>query len=598
MTTRMPRRLLALYAAALLLLSACASPGGPEDRGASTDAGSHLLTLSTWSSYNRFLELLGKECPDIELGFLPYAGANQTGYSWAQMRGDDIPDIFITTQILNQELAEERLADLSGYSFINRFPTPILDQVSISGGIYLLPVNYAMYGTFYNQTLMEEHGWEVPENFAELEALCAKIREAGLIPGVLGTQLTGNPFSAVFNLAKTGWLTTPEGMAWERDFLAGDAPAAGMWEETMAHVQRLIDIGMFQTDPEDRNNPDMLLDYLGNRKSVFFTSVMTVNITELPDTGDKLGIMPYIGEDGSKNVYMYSPISFIGLSRHLTEPGNEEKLEKALRLLSLLFSEEGQAAFISAETPCVLSVLNNTALPEDSLIYDAQQALWEGRAFPMTYAGWENVLADIGQAYKEWFRGENGMDGPGCIARMDALQQSALAQSGHLYFCESTADFTLEETGALVGRVLGSAAGADAAMVPIGTFYKEGPSLRACVTGKLYAGKINTDTSTTVLPAFDGKYAVLSMTGAQAKELAQAGFDKEGDGRPFPYVLSVRGGGELEDSQTYQVAFPMDSYTGETAEACAAEVREGSLRNFLREYLEKQKMVSPDDSWE
>jgi len=37
---------------------------------------------------------------------------------------------------------------------------------------------------------------------------------------------------------------------------------------------------------------------------------------------------------------------------------------------------------------------------------------------------------------------------------------------------------------------------------------------------------------------------------------------------------------------------------GETAEACAAEVREGSLRNFLREYLEKQKMVSPDDSWE
>ena len=99
MTTRMPRRLLALYAAALLLLSACASPGGPEDRGASTDAGSHLLTLSTWSSYNRFLELLGKECPDIELGFLPYAGANQTGYSWAQMRGDDIPDIIITTPI-------------------------------------------------------------------------------------------------------------------------------------------------------------------------------------------------------------------------------------------------------------------------------------------------------------------------------------------------------------------------------------------------------------------------------------------------------------------------------------------------------------------
>ena len=43
---------------------------------------------------------------------------------------------------------------------------------------------------------------------------------------------------------------------------------------------------------------------------------------------------------------MYSPSSYIGISRRLTEPGNEKKLENAVKLLSLLFSEEGQAAFI------------------------------------------------------------------------------------------------------------------------------------------------------------------------------------------------------------------------------------------------------------
>ena len=36
---------------------------------------------------------------------------------------------------------------------------------------------------YYNQTLMEEHGWAVPSNFAELEELCGEIRQAGLIPG-------------------------------------------------------------------------------------------------------------------------------------------------------------------------------------------------------------------------------------------------------------------------------------------------------------------------------------------------------------------------------------------------------------------------------
>ena len=54
---------------------------------------------------------------------------------------------------------------------------------------------------------MEERGWELPTDFAGLESLCGEIREAGLLPGVVGTQLTGGPFSTVFNLAKTSWLT-------------------------------------------------------------------------------------------------------------------------------------------------------------------------------------------------------------------------------------------------------------------------------------------------------------------------------------------------------------------------------------------------------
>ena len=160
--------------------------------GGSADGGA--LTWGTWGSYGRhkaFLDLLEQTHPDIALEFISYTGGNSTGYSWIQMRADDIPDIFITSQILDPELAKERLADLSGYDFVNSFSTAILDQVSIDGGIYLLPVSNSVYGIYYNKTLMEEYGWELPTNFAELESLCGEIREAGLLPGVVGTQLTG-----------------------------------------------------------------------------------------------------------------------------------------------------------------------------------------------------------------------------------------------------------------------------------------------------------------------------------------------------------------------------------------------------------------------
>ena len=463
----------------------------------------------------------------------------------------------------------------------------------MDGGIYLLPVNYGMYGIFYNQTLMEERGWQVPQNFAELEALCGEIREAGLIPGVLGTQLTGNAFSTVFNLAKTDWLTTPEGVAWESRFLLGEADAAGMWEGTMDYVRRYMDIGMFTTDPEDRNNPDIILDYLGNRRAVFCTAVMTVNITEFPETGDKIGMMPFISEDGSKNIYMYNPTSYIGISRRLTEPGNEEKLQQAVQLLSLLYSPEGQEAFLTEETPCVLSVLESGRLSPEALVYDAQRAMWEGRAFPMTYAGWEGILSDVGQAFKEWLRGEGAMDGPACIERMDALQRDCLSQAGTVDFCQAEADFTLEETGALLGKALGQAADADAVLVSVGTFYQEGTALRACVTGRLYQGGINTEIVSTILPAYSGEYAAAEATGAEIKALAQSGFDAAGDGKGFPYVLVTRGDRELEDDAVYRVALLVGGYTEETAERLHIDTVECQLQAALRAYLTEQGTVSP-----
>lgn len=588
------RRLLALSAAALLLLSACT----PADKTPDAASGGDTLTWFTWSGFDRFLELAARTYPDIELTFSAYAGGNRTGYSWAQMRGDDIPDFFITTQILDEELAKERLVDLSGYDFVSNFSTSLLDQVAIDGGIYLLPVTNAMYGIYYNKTLMEEHGWQVPSNFAELEALCGQIKAAGLIPGVIGTELTGNAFSAVFNLAKTSWLTTPEGAAWERDFLAGNASAAGTWEDTMDYIQSYVDIGMFGTDPENQSNTPLVQDYLGGRKAVFCTAAWLPSFTRL-DSGDELGMMPYISRDGSKNIYMYSPSTYIGISQRLTQPGSEEKLEKALRLLSLLYSPEGQAAFLTENAPCLLGVLDSNAVPEGSLIYDAQQALREGRAFPMTYAHWEDVLSDMGHAYRDWFRGENGMDGDKCIARMDELQRSSLSSHDMVYFCESTADFTVEETARLVGKALGSAAGTDAAMIPYTETYKAGVRLSGGVTGKLYQERINADVANTIAPAAAVECAVLTMTGAQAKALAGAGFDLAGDGAPYPYALITKGGGELEDGTVYQVAFLTGSYTEETGQEYSAQVEKGSFQSILREWLAEQKTVSPDGNpWE
>ncbi len=587
-----------------ILLTGCGD-SKPSDSDSPDD--SDALTWGTLTKYEAdksFFELLNKTYPEIALDFISYKGANRTGYSWAQMRADDIPDIFRTSQLIDRDLAKERLVDLSGYDFIGECSTSLLDQCSIDGGIYMLPTNISVYGIFYNKTLMEENGWEIPENFAELEALCAEIREAGLIPGVIPAEVTGHEFSAVFNLAKTDWLTTPDGQKWEQNFISGSASAEGMWEGTMDYVQKYIDIGMFTPDPDDRDWRTLFNEYLGERKAVFITMSATVSSTTLPN-GDELGIMPYIGQDGSKNIYMYMASEYFGISKRLTEPGNEKKLENALKLLSLLYSEEGQATLINADNPCLMSVRDSAKLDKSSMIYDVQQAIREGHAFHMTYVNWDGVLGDMGQAYKEWIRGENDMDGAKCIARMDELQTGYLENRDNFYFCESTADFTLEQTARLIGKALGNAVNADAVIVPLGEF-RNGVEISSGVSGKLYKGRINTDVATTILPGSNKGYAMMTMTGAQAKELVKNGFKvekKENDEvvgtETFTYILVTKGGKELDDSASYQVAFLPGGYTEETARTYNAETKEDSIMTFVLDWLEEQKVVSPDGNpWE
>lgn len=111
------RRLAALAASAVLLLSSCA----PEQNTPVTQPDGDALTWASWYGYDNFLSLAARTYPDIRLEPTAFAGANRTGYSWAQMRGDDIPDIFITSQILDEELAKERLVDLSSYDFVSNF---------------------------------------------------------------------------------------------------------------------------------------------------------------------------------------------------------------------------------------------------------------------------------------------------------------------------------------------------------------------------------------------------------------------------------------------------------------------------------------------
>lgn len=76
--------------------------------------------------------------------------------------------------------------DLTAYAEENgwndTFSSGALNLCTLSGQLCGYPTSYNVLGVYYNKTIFEECGIEVPTTFEEFEAACATLKEAGYVP--------------------------------------------------------------------------------------------------------------------------------------------------------------------------------------------------------------------------------------------------------------------------------------------------------------------------------------------------------------------------------------------------------------------------------
>ena len=597
---RMTKRILCAVLAAAMLLALCACGSTPEPEPVDS-----TLTVDVYNTGERFLPFFAYAkslYPDMELSITTFRGANGSEYSNNELEHGNQGDIYFTSRNECKDAAcRENLVDLSGYEFVNKLSQSILNTISMDGEIYLLPIQNTVYGIAYNKTLLKEMGAELPRNFEDLAALKEKCDERGIKLCVMSGKLPGGLFQVVTNIAQTVFLDTPEGAAWEKAFLAGEEVDYSVWDETLAYMQKLIDIGFFELVEENPLSTSVENGlYSGN--TLFAISQSAFNPDGGKDvTDDEFGLMPFISEDGSANYYIYNPGSFIGISKRLLEEGNEEKLANALKLLELYATELGQQALnYNAE---VFPILRDATVDASSALYDAYNASLEGRMVRLKYTTWNEygLITPVGDALKNWVLGEgNGQD---ITAAMKEIRQQAKEQGGAPVYCTCAEDLTLEESARIVGGVYAKIAGTDVALMSLGAThtgdlkeYEIGGKTCSIaglnvnpygVNGVFYAGNITQEDSWVPLPGTysnTNSIAILHLTGAKLKELVKTGFDQYGDGNTFPYVLSTRGGKTLDDNTVYEVATVPGNYTEALAEQGSVELIDVS--NFLNVFTE------------
>lgn len=271
----------------------------------------------------------------------------------------------------------DHLLDMSAYPFTDSFTDQRLREVTDDGHIYMLPLYYSVLGITYNKTLLDEHGWTLPTSLEELEALAPQVEAAGCQLALDQVQFPGYGFQYLFNILSAGYANTIEGRKWQNSFLAGEENAldnADLVAQSQ-DIQRWRDVGMlnFSGDPDsDTSTRAAFLE--GN------TLFMIGNLTSVSpeESSDEFGFMPYLSENGTENTYVANVTKFVGLNKHLADPGNEQKLEDALHVMEVICTVDGMRALSVNMGADVLVPLKDFVIPEESVYKPIEQALNEG----------------------------------------------------------------------------------------------------------------------------------------------------------------------------------------------------------------------------
>ncbi len=507
---------------------------------------------------SNFVALVNEKYPEINLEFIPYNGQNTTAYTQASLNTGYAADIYCaTTYSPDVDDLSDKLLDLSGYTFTDNYVKSRLHEISDRGTVYLLPALYSCLGIVYNRAILEKEGWSLPQSLNDMAELKKKAEAKGYQFSLTQMQYPGNGFQYMCNIADTDYLSTMDGRAWQRAFLRGEATLADSPEmlQCFQTIEKWRDLGLLNASGDARLVSDVR-DEMAEGNTLFMLGASNDFTRYGEDVANMFGLMPYLSEDGTQNVYILSTQRYYGLSKRLAEPGSEQKLEDALHVMELLSTPEGLTSLYASEQNVSMFPLKDTSVQSSNHSDDeALLALVNaGYTAPFIYSGWENIVVGCGQKMFDFMRGDCSIED---VVQYIDDNQYRITQQQPETFTTVAEVINTEDCARFVGAAFGEAVNADAALISLNAYYgilNDSRLNPSGVSGALFPMPITDQEITTILPTgWTENISTVTLTGARIKELAQTGYEIPAFGAVYPYVLETKGDQPLEDDQTYTV---------------------------------------------
>ena len=549
-----------------------------------------LITLGNGEAYYTRLAEMIKEKLDIDVEFVYHNSCDSSSMTKLYFTNQDLPaDIVFTSSKTDDALLKDSCVDLLSRSSVTSAytQTTLTNCTTADGAIYQLPISSKLIGITYNETLLNEMGWELPQTFSDMVELKAKCDEAGIKFAVTDGAATGHGFNLLFHLMGAQWLSMSDGTSWFEEFRSG-AKSVDEFMEASDYFKRWTEAGLwgvFHTWDWQGSK-----EFMETRALFWFNILNSVDHYDGPeydDEGNETGkelhdtykTIPWISEDGTNNCYTYYDNCWVYVNKDLEAPEKSEKLQKVLQILKFMTSDEATALVSGISKDSYVSV-NNYEMSGDRLYAVYNESIKTGFIQPWYYNSFDtNSIVITGEVINRYIAGEGSFED--IFATLEKCNDENLNQETEILAefpegldYENTAKLTAIAAAEAINKTLqenGIDDGVDVTIAPYATGENPLPAWRGAsvCNSVVYKGTLEVGMSSTIFPNGAINPCAIRMTGAEIKAITEPGFDPsdrftdketgkstfdaENYG-PYPYVCLVKDGQALEDDAEYLVA--------------------------------------------
>ena len=549
-----------------------------------------LINLGNSESYYRALAEKITENLGIEVEFVYQICYNSSDMSRLYFKNNDLPaDIVFTASKTDDELLKDSCVDILSYSSVSSLFTAktVEECTTENGAIYQLPVSSKLIGITYNETLLNEMGWDVPENYSDMLDLKAKCDAAGIKFAVTDGVATGHGFNLLFHLMGVQWLSTPDGTEWFEGFLEG-TKSIDEFSEHCEYFKKWTEAGLwgsFHTQDWGGSTE------FSQTRALFWFSILNSSTgydgPEYDDNGNATGrelhdtykTIPWISENGDNNCYTYYDNCWVYVNKDLEAADKSDKLQKVFKIIEYMCSDE-ITQLVSESGKDTYVAVNSYDIGDDRLYSAYNEKIKTGFVQPWYYNYFDtDSIVGTGEVINAYIAGTGSFENIFTVLntnnqnRLNA-ETDALAEFPDGLGYEDTAKLVALAAATALDMTLEANGKSERVEVTIAP-YTPGPNLlppwksASVCNSVVYKGKLETGAANTVLAQSTQNPVGIYMTGAEIKaliankfdpsdrfidkETGESTFDSEHYG-PYPYVCLVKGNAELEDNREYLVA--------------------------------------------